>query len=74
MCDWVNLDGFPYNLPFCYEATVKAINEIGHALGKRTVAEFVESEAICQRLTKLGVDYVQGFGIARPKPIDVILE
>lgn len=56
------------------EATVKAINEIGHALGKRTVAEFVESEAICQRLKILGVDYVQGFGIARPKPIDVILD
>ena len=54
------------------EATVKAINEIGHALGKRTVAEFVENDAICERLKELGVDYVQGFGIARPKPINEV--
>ena len=51
---------------------VSAINEMGHALGKRTVAEFVENEEIRQHLLSLGVDFVQGFGIARPKPIDEV--
>ncbi len=50
-------------------AMVKSINDIGHELGKRTVAEFVENDEILQRLHDLGVDYAQGYGIARPKAI-----
>lgn len=49
-------------------AMVKSINEIGHVMGKRTVAEFVENDAIRERLRELGVDYAQGYGIARPQP------
>ena len=52
------------------QATVNAINEIGHALGKKTVAEHVESDAICQHLKGVGVDFVQGFSVARPMHID----
>ena len=54
------------------QATVKAINEIGHALGKRTVGEHVENDAICQHLIDLGVDFVQGFSIAKPQHIDEV--
>jgi diguanylate cyclase (GGDEF)-like protein len=51
-------------------AMVKAINEIGQALQKRTIAEFVENKAILDKLKSLGVDFAQGYGIARPEPLD----
>ncbi len=51
-------------------AMVKSINEIGHVMGKRTIAEFVESEAILEKLRAIGVDYAQGYAIGRPQPID----
>jgi diguanylate cyclase (GGDEF)-like protein len=47
-------------------ALVKSINEIGHFLGKKTVAEFVENDDILTRLRQLGVDYAQGYGIEAP--------
>jgi diguanylate cyclase (GGDEF)-like protein len=50
-------------------AMVKAINEMGHVMGKRTVAEFVEKEAILIKLREIGVDYAQGYGIAKPRPL-----
>jgi EAL domain-containing protein (putative c-di-GMP-specific phosphodiesterase class I) len=52
-------------------AMVEAINQIGHVMGKRTIAEYVEHEGILVRLRELGVDYAQGFGIAMPKPFEV---
>ena len=54
-------------------AMVKSINEIGHVMGKRTIAEFVENDGILQKLREIGVDYAQGYGIGRPIPIDEIL-
>jgi EAL domain-containing protein (putative c-di-GMP-specific phosphodiesterase class I) len=45
---------------------VKSINEIAHLYKKKTVAEFVESDAIFEKLQELGVDYAQGYGIAKP--------
>jgi EAL domain-containing protein (putative c-di-GMP-specific phosphodiesterase class I) len=47
-------------------ALVKSINEIGHFLGKKTVAEFVENDDILSRLRQMGVDYAQGYGIEAP--------
>ncbi len=40
-------------------AVVKSINEIGHAMGKETVAEYVESEFAYQALRQIGIDYAQ---------------
>lgn len=51
-------------------AMVKSINEIGHLMGKKTVAEFVEDLASAELLAEMGVDYAQGYGIAKPKPIE----
>jgi EAL domain-containing protein (putative c-di-GMP-specific phosphodiesterase class I) len=34
-----------------------------------TVAEFVEDEAILSELRAIGVDYAQGYGIAKPRPL-----
>lgn len=52
------------------EAMVRAMNDIGHALSKETVAEFVEDEAGFALLREIGVDYGQGFFLGRP---DVVL-
>ncbi len=49
-------------------AMVEAINRIGHVMSKQTIAEFVENDRILASLRRIGVDYAQGFGIARPKP------
>lgn len=48
-------------------AMVEVINHIGHVMGKRTIAEFVESPQIEQALTEIGVDYAQGYTIERPQ-------
>jgi EAL domain-containing protein (putative c-di-GMP-specific phosphodiesterase class I) len=50
-------------------AKVNAIQRICRSLGVRTIAELVESEAALATLRRLGVDYAQGFGVARPRPI-----
>ena len=47
-------------------AMVEAIHRIGHIMGKKTIAESVESQAIFEALRAIGVDYAQGFAIARP--------
>ncbi len=68
--DFVKIDGIfikdivtnPIDL-----AVVTSINEIGHVMGKQTIAEFVEDEAILEKLREIGVDYAQGYGIGRPQ-------
>jgi EAL domain-containing protein (putative c-di-GMP-specific phosphodiesterase class I) len=51
-------------------AFVEAINRIGQVMGKETIAEFVENDAILRELAQIGVNYAQGYGIARPLPLD----
>lgn len=50
-------------------AVVKSINEIGHVMGKKTIAEYVEDEFAYEALKAIGVDYVQGFGVEKPIPL-----
>jgi diguanylate cyclase (GGDEF)-like protein/PAS domain S-box-containing protein len=50
-------------------AMVETIIRIGHVMGLKTIAEYVESEGIRQRLADSGVDYVQGYAIHRPEPL-----
>jgi diguanylate cyclase (GGDEF)-like protein len=47
-------------------AMVDAINRIGQVMGLKTVAEYVENKAILECITALGVDFAQGYGIAKP--------
>lgn len=49
-------------------AMVQAINQIGQVMGLKTIAEFVENDAILAELKKIGVDYGQGYGIGKPEP------
>ncbi len=50
-------------------AMVRSINEIGHLLGMKTVAEGVESDAVVQLLRAMGVDYAQGYHLGAPQAI-----
>ena len=52
------------------EAILRAMNEIAHALGKWTVAEFVEDEATLTLLRQCGVDAAQGYYIGRPERLE----
>ncbi|MFT5349493.1 MAG: EAL domain-containing protein (putative c-di-GMP-specific phosphodiesterase class I), partial [Gammaproteobacteria bacterium] len=54
-------------------AMVKSINEIGHVMGMKTIAEFVENDVIKGMLKEIGVDYAQGYGIGKPQPFDELL-
>jgi EAL domain-containing protein (putative c-di-GMP-specific phosphodiesterase class I) len=49
-------------------AMVEAIHRIGHIMGKLTIAESVEDREALKALRAIGVDYAQGYGIAKPAP------
>jgi diguanylate cyclase (GGDEF)-like protein/PAS domain S-box-containing protein len=69
--DYVKIDGrFVKNLAAnpVDQAMVRAMNEIAHALGKQTIAEFVENEESFRLLARFGVDYAQGYHLGRPEP------
>lgn len=55
-------------------AMVKSINEIGHLMELKTIAEFVENDAIKQKIEAMGIDFAQGYGIGKPQPIDNMLK
>ncbi len=56
------------------ESTIQAIAQLARAMSLTTVAEYVETEEIRQRVAQLGVDYAQGFAIGRPQPLSDVLE
>lgn len=55
-------------------AMVRMINELAHALGIKTVAEFIEEQATLDRVQALGIDYAQGYHIARPTALESIAQ
>lgn len=75
--DYLKIDGIFVkdikNNPNDY-AVVKSINEIGHFMGKKTIAEFVEDDEILEILREIGVDFAQGWGIGMKRPIVELLE
>jgi len=58
-----NLDVDPFN-----QTLVKAISDIAHLLGKKTVVEFVENERVLCTAEALGIDFGQGWFLGKPKP------
>lgn len=54
-------------------AMVESINNIGHVMNIKTIAEFVEDDACLGALKKLGVDYAQGYAINKPQPVIIQL-
>ena len=55
------------------KAMVKSINEIGQIMQMKTIAEFVENTEIRDQLREIGVDFVQGYGVGKPQPLDELL-
>jgi len=75
--DYLKIDGsFVRNI--CHDETdlamVKSIHQIGKMMGIKTVAEFVENDDIADKLREMGIDYLQGFGIGKPMPLEILLE
>ncbi len=75
--DYLKIDGmFVKDIvddPIDY-AMVKSINEIGQVMGMKTIAEFVENDKIKAILSEVGVDYAQGYGIAKPQSINAVID
>ena len=70
--DYLKIDGhFITNLATdaIDQAMVRAICEVADAMGIQTVAERVETEETMKKLVEIGVDYAQGYHIARPAPV-----
>ena len=49
-------------------ALVRSINDIGHVMGKQTIAEYVETQPTCDLLRDMGVDFAQGYLFGQPRP------
>ena len=74
--DFVKIDGmFFRNLADdkIDQAMVSSMNNIAHAIGKRTIAEFVEDETSLKVLKELNVDFAQGYYFHKPEPLENIL-
>lgn len=52
------------------QAAVKCFVDVARAVGVKTVAEHVETDAVLARLRELGVDFAQGYLLHRPEPLD----
>jgi EAL domain-containing protein (putative c-di-GMP-specific phosphodiesterase class I) len=50
-------------------ASVRAMNDVGHAMKITTVAESVESDAVLDLLRVIGVDYAQDYAVEPPRPL-----
>jgi EAL domain-containing protein (putative c-di-GMP-specific phosphodiesterase class I) len=42
-------------------------------MGKKVIAVFVESAGIGEVVRAIGIDYAQGFGIAKPVPLNDLI-
>ena len=51
------------------ESMVKAISQVGHAMGIETIAERVETKQVLDKLGDLGIEFAQGYYIARPASV-----
>jgi EAL domain-containing protein (putative c-di-GMP-specific phosphodiesterase class I) len=74
--DYIKLDGsFIQNLhqDTIDQALVKAMIQVIQALGKKAVAEYVENEEILDILKSMGIDFVQGYHIGHPVPVEKII-
>tara|TARA_R110001599_G_scaffold3167_2_gene17871 strand:- start:1731 stop:4154 length:2424 start_codon:yes stop_codon:yes gene_type:complete len=74
--DFVKIDGmFIRNLANdkIDQAMVSSMNTIAHAIGKQTIAEFVEDETSLKVLKELNVDFAQGYYFHKPEPLNHVL-
>ncbi len=70
--DFLKIDGSfvkDMNTDPMNRAIVEAIHQVGHTLSIRTIAEFVENQAIVDQLKSIGVDFAQGYHFSKPEPL-----
>jgi Amt family ammonium transporter len=71
--DYLKIDGiFIRDIARCEidQAMVASINNIAHIMGLKTIAEFVEDQCTLDLLRDIGVDFVQGYLIGEPAPLE----
>lgn len=71
--DYLKIDGSlvkDMNRNLIDRAMVRAISQIGHLMGIKTVAEYVVNDDVMMECKSIGVDYVQGFYVSRPKKVE----
>ena len=71
--DYLKIDG-AFVRDFMFDpvdrTVVRAINDLGHLLGKQTIAKYVESIEVADALKKMGVDHIQGYIYSQPQSLD----
>jgi diguanylate cyclase (GGDEF)-like protein len=71
--DYLKIDG-AFVRDFMFDPVdrtmVRAINELGHLLGKQTIAKYVESLEVVDELKKMGIDHIQGYVYSQPQSLD----
>lgn len=75
--DYLKIDGaFVRDMAYneVDRAMVEAIHRIGHEVGLKTIAEYVESEQTLEVLKQIGVDYVQGNYLHAPQPLAILCD
>jgi EAL domain-containing protein (putative c-di-GMP-specific phosphodiesterase class I) len=73
--DYLKIDGqFVTGLLSCPldEASVRSFVDVARVMGIKTIAEFVESAEVLDRLRELGVDYAQGFHLHKPARLETL--
>ena len=71
--DFLKIDGnFVRNIDddLIDRTMVDAINQVGRAMKIQTIAEFVENQRTLDELLEIGIDFVQGYGICEPMPLE----
>lgn len=75
--DFIKIDGQfikEYEKDKINEAIIKSIVYIAEVMGKKTIAEHIESKQLLDQISNLGVDYFQGHYFSEPHQITKLLE
>jgi EAL domain-containing protein (putative c-di-GMP-specific phosphodiesterase class I) len=56
------------------QATVRCIAEVAKVTGKKTIAEWVENQAVENMLKEMGVDFTQGYLKHKPALLNFLLD
>ncbi len=74
--DYVKIDGI-FIRDICTNKIdlemVRSLNSISKLMNIKTIAEYVEDDAILATLQQLGVDFIQGYAISKPLPLEQVL-
>lgn len=53
---------------------VESVTQVGQSMNLKIIAEYAENDKIIALLTKMGVDYGQGYGISKPRPLAEMIQ